>query len=56
MVEVIEMTSTTAEKTIVELRRVFATHPSSNGAVERFVQTFKIVIRAGERDALPLPR
>ena len=89
--EVIEMTSTTAEKTIVELRRMFATyglpeqvvtdngpqfvadefatfmkgngikhircapyHPSSNGAVERFIQTFKRAMKAGEGDALPL--
>ena len=79
--EVIEMTSTTAQKTIIELRRIFAAyglpeqvvmdngpqfvadelatfmkmngikhircapyHPLSNGAVERFVQTFKRVM------------
>ena len=29
-------------------------HPSSNGAVERFVQTFKRAMKAGESDALPL--
>ena len=29
-------------------------HPSSNGAVERFVQTFKRAIKAGERDGLTL--
>ena len=89
--EVIEMTSTTAQKTITELRRIFAAyglpeqvvtdngpqfvadefatfmkmngikhircapyHPSSNGAVERFVQTFKRAIKAGERDGLTL--
>ena len=28
--------------------------PLSNGAVERFVQTFKRVMKAGESDALPL--
>ena len=90
--EVIEMSSnTSAQKTIVELRRVFAAHgqpeqivtdngpqfvakefatfmkmngmkhircspyhPSSNGAVERFVQTFKRAMKAGG-DTLPLP-
>ena len=89
--EVIEMTSTTAQKTITELRRIFAAyglpeqvvtdngpqfvadefatfmkmngikhircvpyHPSSNGAVERFVQTFKRAMKAGERDGLTL--
>ena len=87
------MTSTTAQKTIIELRRIFAAnglpeqvvtdsgpqfvtdefatfmkmngikhircvpyHPSSNGAVEKFVQTFKRVMKAGESDALPLPQ
>ena len=29
-------------------------HPSSNGVVERFVQTFKRAIKAGERDGLTL--
>ena len=89
--EVIEMTSTTAQKTIIELRRIFAAyglpeqvvtdngpqfvadefatfmkmngikhircapyHPSSNGAVERFVQTFKRAMKAGESDTFPL--
>ncbi len=89
--EVIEMTSTTAQKTIVELRKVFAAyglpkqlvtdngpqfvaeefatfmksngikhimcapyHPSSNGAVERFVQTFKRAMKASAGDARPL--
>ena len=89
--EVIEMTSTTAQKAITELRRIFAAyglpeqvvtdngpqfvadefatfmkmngikhircapyHPSSNGAVERFVQTFKRAMKAGERDGLTL--
>ena len=85
--EVIEMTSTTAEKTIAELRKVFSAyglpeqfvtdngpqfvaeefaifmkqngikhircapyHPSSNGAVERFVQMFKRAMKATEGD------
>ena len=30
-------------------------HPSSNGAIERFVQTFKKAILASEKDGLPLP-
>ena len=30
-------------------------HPSSNGAVERFVQTFKRAMQASEKDGLPLP-
>ena len=29
-------------------------HPSSNGLAERFVQTFKRAMRAGEKDGLPL--
>ena len=29
-------------------------HPSSNGAVEKFVQTFKRAMKAGESDTLPL--
>ena len=30
-------------------------HPSSNGTVERFVQTFKRAMRASEKDGLTLP-
>ena len=82
--EVVEMATTTAQRTIVELRKIFAAyglpeqlvsdngpqfvsaefasfmkmngikhircspyHPSSNGAAERFVQTFKRAMKAG---------
>ena len=31
-------------------------HPSSNGLAERFVQTFKRAMRAGEKDGLALPQ
>ena len=85
--EAIPMMTTTAEKTIAELRRVFTTHglpeqlvsdnraqftsdifqqflkengikhvrsaphhPSTNGEAERFVQTFKHVIKAAKND------
>ena len=84
--EIVEMSSTTATKTVKELRRMFAAyglpeqlvtnngpqftaeefavflkrngikhikvgpyHPSSNGAVERLVQTFKKAMRANEQ-------
>ena len=86
--EVIPMMTTTAEKTIAELRRVFSIHglpeqivsdnrtqftselfqqflrengikhvrsaphhPSTNGEAERFVQTFKNVMRAAKGDS-----
>ena len=85
------MTSTLAEKTIEEMKKMFAArgfpeqvvtdnepqftsqefarfmwkngikhvrrapyHPSSNGAVERFVQTFKQAMKAGEKDGRTL--
>ena len=87
--EVIEMNSTTAGRTIVELRRLFSSyglpeqlvsdngpqfvsdefstfmkmngikhircspyHPSSNGAAERFVQTFKKAMKASQHSSL----
>ena len=87
--EVIEMHSTTAQKTITELRKLFAAyglpeqivsdngpqfvsdkfatfvkmngikhircapyHPSSNGAAERFVQTFKKAMKANRESSL----
>ena len=36
------------------IKHIFTTpyHPSSNGAVERFVQTFKQAMKAGERSGL----
>ena len=89
--EVFQMSTTTASKTIVTLRHLFATyglpeqivsdngpqftsdefecfmksngvkhircapyHPSSNGAVERFNQTFKQALRASEKDGRTL--
>ena len=89
--EVIEMHTTTAQKTIYELRRLFASyglpeqivtdngpqfvseefaafmkingvkhikcspyHPSSNGTVERFVQTFKKAMKASVNSPLSL--
>ena len=89
--EVIEMRNTTATSTILELRRLFASHgiprqlvsdngpqfiaaefmafmegngikhirsapyhPSSNGLAERFVQTFKQAMKAGERRGPPI--
>ena len=89
--EVVEMTTTTAQRTITELRKIFAAyglpeqlvsdngpqfvsddfasfmkmngikhircapyHPSSNGAAERFVQTFKRAMKAGVGSTLSL--
>lgn len=89
--EVIEMTSTTAQRTIEEVRQLFASHglpeqivtdngpqfvseefgkflkengvkhircspyhPSSNGLVERFVQTFKSAMKTGASASIPL--
>ena len=89
--EVMEMTSTTALKTIMELRKLFAAyglpeqlvsdngpqfvseefaillksngikhircspyHPSSNGAAERFVQSFKQAMKAGAESTPPI--
>ena len=89
--EVVEMSNTTAQKTIDELRKLFAAyglpeqivtdngpqftadefthflkengvkhircspyHPSSNGAAERFVKTFKQAMKAGHRDGRSL--
>ena len=89
--EIVEMSSTTAMKTMEELRRMFAAyglpeqlvtdngpqftaeefavflkrngikhikvalyHPSSSGAVERLVQTFKKAMRASEQSGLTL--
>ena len=89
--EVVEMKSTTAQRTLEELRKMFAAyglpsqvvtdngpqfvseefaavmkqngikhircapyHPSSNGAVERFVQTLKRVLKAGEGTSTPM--
>lgn len=89
--EVIEMPSTTAGRTIMDFRRLFAAyglpeqlvidngpqfisqefslfmrmngvkhigctpyHPSSNGAAERFVQTFKNGIKTGSHSLIPL--
>jgi hypothetical protein len=31
-------------------------HPSSNGLAERFVRTFKVAMKAGRNDGIPLPR
>ena len=89
--EIVEMPSTTSQRTIEELRRLFAAyglpeqivsdngpqfsaeefaifvklngikhikcapyHPSSNGAVERMVQTFKNAMKAGQQSSLSL--
>ena len=89
--EVIEMTSTTAQRTVEEVRQLFASHglpeqivtdngpqfvsedfakflrengvkhircspyhPSSNGLVERFVQTFKSAMKTGVSTSIPL--
>ena len=91
--EVVEMPSTTAQKTVDELRKLFSAyglpeqlvsdngpqfvaqefgiflkengvkhircspyHPSSNGAAERFVQTFKQAMKAGVETTPALPR